>query len=453
VSAVFQGEVCDAADVEFDIGDGITLSAPALDLDRLVAPRGTGFPALDVPLAEALDFIHATGAALSKDADGSLAAATEALAQVNGLGLQRMRGHIADTVALFSRDLAALEYERSLGGHGEGWRTFRRPDGTPYDVRWFPSRAVHVLAGNLPQAAALTIIRTVLTRGVALMKLPANDPFTAVAIVGAMRSVDPGHPLVRSLSAAYWRGGDAEVESVVFRPQFFEKVVAWGGEAAIRNVVRYLGPGLDLVTFDPKSSISVIGPGGLATPEDLARAARGTAHDVAYQEACSASRFVFVEGEEYDVDQYCQELLRAMSDYHAVAGGNNRPTPGNLVAEVDALRQLEPDYRVWGEYDGSGLVVRSDDPVDFYPDHRTVNVVRLDHVADVLRHVDIATQTVGVYPPALKAEWRDRLVGAGVDRVVDLGSDTTGGTGGLGLPHDGMMPLQRLVRWIYSHHC
>jgi hypothetical protein len=116
------------------------------------------------------------------------------------------------------------------------------------------------------------------------------------------------------------------------------------------------------------------------------------------------------------------------------------------------LRQLEPDYRVWGEYDGSGLVVRSDDPVDFYPDHRTVNVVRLGHVGDVLRHVDIATQTVGVYPPALKAEWRDRLVGAGVDRVVDLGSDTTGGTGGLGLPHDGMMPLQRLVRWIYSHH-
>jgi hypothetical protein len=67
--------------------------------------------------------------------------AVAALVQISGLGVRRVRDHMARTVALFDRDLAAFEYDRYLGAHGEGWRTFARPDGTPYDVRWFPCRA------------------------------------------------------------------------------------------------------------------------------------------------------------------------------------------------------------------------------------------------------------------------------------------------------------------------
>ena len=33
------------------------------------------------------------------------------------------------------------------------------------------------------------------------------------------------------------RGGDAKVEGLLFRPQFFDKLVAWGGDAAIRSKV------------------------------------------------------------------------------------------------------------------------------------------------------------------------------------------------------------------------
>ena len=62
-----------------------------------------------------------------------------------------------------------------------------------------------------------------------------------------------------SAKAVYWRGGDASVEQVLYRPQYFDKIVAWGGGDAINNVIQYLGPGFQLVSFDPKTSISMVG--------------------------------------------------------------------------------------------------------------------------------------------------------------------------------------------------
>ena len=55
------------------------------------------------------------------------------------------------------------------------------------------------------------------------------------------------------MSAVYWQGGDESIERTIYRPQFFDKIVAWGGGPAIQNVIRYLGPGIQLVSFDPKS--------------------------------------------------------------------------------------------------------------------------------------------------------------------------------------------------------
>src|SRR5262249_43427495 len=150
---------------------------------------------------------------------------------------------------------------------------------------------------------------------------------------------------------------------------------AWGGEAAIKNVVKYLGPGIELISFDPKTSISVIDSDAFEAPERLREVAVLAANDVRYQEGCGSSRHQYVHGTVDQVDAYCEELLRAMYEYHDRVQGSCRATPREIVEEVDGLRHLEPDYRVWGRSDGSGLIVRSSEPVDFYPDCRTVNVV------------------------------------------------------------------------------
>ncbi|MFD4874468.1 acyl-CoA reductase [Streptomyces sp. NPDC058420] len=284
-----------------------------------------------------------------------------------------------------------------------------------------------------------------LTRCVNLLKLPSNDLLTATAILRTMAAVAPGHPVVRSFSAVYWRGGDEAVESVLFRPQFLDKLVAWGGESTIRGALRYVGPGFERVSFDPKTSISLICREAFASPQRFAQAADADA-TFFNQQACVASRFQFVEGAPEDADRYaallCEHLGVARGFGWAVGP---RVPPPELREEIDVLRSLVPDYRVWGGYDGRGLVIRSLGPVDFHPDGKIVDGVPVDALTAAIAHPGVATQTVGVYPDDRKAELRDALACAGVQRVVSLGK-----AGGMarGLSHDGFYPLQRMMRWV-----
>ena len=77
--------------------------------------------------------------------------------------------------------------------------------------------------------------------------------------------------------------------------------------------------------------------------------------------------------------------------------------------EIEVLRALEPLYRVWGGYEGEGLVIRSEEPVDFYPDGKVVNVVPVESLSQAVKYANVATKTVGIYPPERRRELRDRV--------------------------------------------
>jgi len=336
-----------------------------------------------------------------------------------------------------------------LGGTDilDGWRTSVDPSGRSAQYRAFPSRLVHILAGNAPGVAAISIIRGALTKGINLLKLPSNDLFTATAILRTMAEVAPGHPVTKSFSAVYWKGGDERVEKFLLRPIFFDKLVAWGGEGSLRSAKKYIGPGFELVAFDPKTSISMIGREAFASPESLAEVAEAAATDSCLydQAACTSSRFQFIEASMDEAESYCALLQVALGKERLTASSAGVRVPSALREEVDALRSLDPFYKVWGEADGRGVVILSEDPVDFHPEAKTVNVVVVNRLEDALRYTSVATQTVGVYPAARKADLREKLAAAGAQRIVTLGYALGGG---VGIPHDGFFPLHRLVRWV-----
>jgi hypothetical protein len=230
-------------------------------------------------------------------------------------------------------------------------------------------------------------------------------------------------------------------------PQYFDKLVAWGGESTIRTAQKYIGPGFELVSFDPKTSISMLGHEIFSSPEMLADAAERASIDATLmnQQACVSSRIQFVEGSIDEVDRYCAALQPRLGLQRETASATGRPVAGDLRDEIEGLRDMEPDYRVWGKYDGSGLVIRSETPVDFQPDGKMVNVVPVKRLEDAIRYVNIATQTIGVFPSDRKLGLRNALAAAGAQRIVTLGS---AGMIEAGLPHDGFLPLSRFVRWV-----
>jgi hypothetical protein len=283
-------------------------------------------------------------------------------------------------------------------------------------------------------------------KAINLFKMGSSDPFMAVAFLRTMLEVDANHPVPRSMSAVYWRGGDERIERAIYRPQYFDKIVAWGGGDAINNVIKYLGPGFQLVSFDPKTSISMIGVEAFASDETLDDTAARAAYDVSIlnQEACVASRIVFIEGDRRQVDRFCARLQQKLADRNAISG-KAPPLPRDAAEAIEALRSMDDNFGVWGASDGSGLVIRSDEPVDFHPTNKTANVVRVNSLKDALRYVNVATQTVGVYPPERQFELRNGLASGGAQRIVRLGD--AGGVS-VGAPHDAMYPMHRFVHWI-----
>lgn len=446
---VIKGEVQTGADVQFGSG-ATTFFTPKLDLRTLVWSRLEPGPAFGVKLSEILDLLVATGEALRKDEGGFMAEAAERMLFNSPYDAGIVKRSYERLAIAFNRDRMMSLIEGELGDAKllDGWVPFKNRLGGKGEIRAFPPRLVHVLAGNAPAVSANSIIRGAIMKGVHLLKLPSNDLFTAPAILRTMARIAPGHPVLRSFSAVYWRGGDPAVESMIFRPQYFDKLVAWGGESALKSAKNYIGPGFELVAFDPKTSISMIGKEALASRERIEETAELAAIDSTpyNQAACTSSRFHYVEADDGPaLDHYCAELQKRMGVERLTSSVYAQKVPAELREEIETLKAFDSMYRVWGDYDGKGLVIRSDEPLDIYPDGKIVNVVCVPSLASAMRYVTVATQTVGVYPAERKAEVRDALASAGTQRVITLG-----GAGAMvpGMSHDGFFPLHRMVRWV-----
>jgi acyl-CoA reductase LuxC len=221
VAHVVPGEVVRDQTVEHSLRDGTTFTTPALDLDRLVWPRTEVLPAAEVPIAEVIEVLAATGDRLRGDSGNVLADVLESSASASPYERRLLANSYEDLWRIFDPDAMRRMVEGELGSMSvlDGWRPAAGTHGRAGAVRAFPARLVHVLAGNSPGVAAMTIIRGALTKGVHLLKMPSNDLLTAPALLQALAFAAPGHPVTRSFSAVYWPGGDTRVESVLFRPQ------------------------------------------------------------------------------------------------------------------------------------------------------------------------------------------------------------------------------------------
>ena len=453
VPHVIKGETILDARVEHKSrATGDRVMTPAIDLDTLIWPRREPGPAFDTPIAEIVDFLAEVGKALDFDRNVHLREAAIRNLRCNNLGARILENCYRDIASFFDREAVIAEAEASLGplGQIDGWQR-REIRGNALSIRAFPPRVVHILAGNAPVVPPITIVRGALSKGVHLLKMPSNDMFTATALLRTMADVGPNHPVTRSFSAAYWRGGDATIEGNVFRSQYYDKLVVWGGDAAVRHAMKYAAPGFEIISFDPKVSISLIGHEAFSGGDSLDDIAiRAAADVVAFnQDACSCARFQFVEGTSDQVDAYCAALVAAMGRETRYGAGEDGPVPpAPVLEEIDMLGMLEPVYRVFGQPDGRGMVIRSTEPVAFNPGGKLVNVVEVPTLADALRHVTVATQSVGVYPPGRIAEMRDALSSAGAQRIVGLGNINAGKFGGT--PHDGGWPLHRMMHWVVT---
>ncbi|CAN7367184.1 aldehyde dehydrogenase family protein [Phenylobacterium sp. LjRoot225] len=416
----------------------------------------------ETPVREIVDFLAELGQRLAFDRNPYLQEAFELSLEAGGLTEPVLRAIYAGIPHMFDRAYLTELVEKTVGiDYLDGWV----PQGTGprarFRVRAVGTRQLHITAGNVPVVGAVTITRTALTKSDCLIKLPSNDPLSAVAIARTMIEIDPDHPVTRHVAVAYWKGGDEAMESQICRTSRIDKITAWGGMASVKHIQKFLSPGIDLIALNPKLSMSLVGKEALESPEAMQEAAAGVAMAAGKmnQTACVNTRVVYVESETDDaslerVIALGQKIYEA---FQLLPPEISTPAPRpnrELESEMRALELEEELYWVIGDTLKGGVIVsRFSDRVDFHGqlNNRVVNLVPMPDLAKVTRWCDDTTQTVGVYPESLRYRLRDALALAGVQRMVPLAlarGPADEGAEFPGMPHDGIEPMRRGVRWV-----
>lgn len=411
----------------------------------------------DLSIDEIFEFLGKVGDSLHPSKNEYIREAFEMSVLASGLSRPILKSCYEQIPCYFQPDVVREMADKQIGlNYLEGWVESEGEEGK-IEIRAFGARAAHIIAGNVPVIGAITITRNAVTRSDAIIKTPSNDPLTAAAIARTMIDLDPDHPVTKHLSVAYWKGGNEKVESMIYQPNRIEKIIAWGGFASIKHISKYLQPGIDLITLDPKQSGTIIGKKAFVSLQRMKKVAERAAMDIGAfnQEGCINARVIYVETGTNEAGLN----VASMFGHHVFEAMQNLPdsisTPHHkfdraLKDEINAIRFLDDEYEVIGGQNNEGAVIVSltDDVVDFSTSLscRVANIVPVDNLETALRSVNSNTQTIGVYPNELKNELRNRLAFQGGQRIVSLGSAAS--LAAVTTPQDGIEPMRRMVKWI-----
>lgn len=462
IPLIVRGKIIESDMVSFPARTGgVEFRAP--DLTRHLSKLPTSAQSMrdlyDISLDDIIDFMVELGERMDFDSNVHLQRAFELSSQSSNLTPSILIEVYRRFSKTFTRDVIHRFVDTQIGRpYLEGWVPHDMGDGKTLNVRAFGARGVHIIAGNSPGIGFLTVLRSALTRSDTIIKLPSNDPMTASSFLRTMIDIDADHPVTRHLSAAYWKGGDEKIESAIFQPRNIEKIVAWGGLASVSHITKYLQPGIDLITLDPKHSGSIIGSEALESDETIEDVAKRAALDIGAmnQELCANARVIYVVCDEHDPEQMARlnqlgaRILAAIQELPPTISTVAKDVNPELQEQLAGI-ELQDDFfkliRADDERAGAVIVSQLNEAVEFSNilGKRTANLVPVKNVEDALRRITAASQTIGVYPDSLKLEIRDALAIQGAQHIVSLGNVTQLGSVG---PQDGLQVENRMLKWI-----
>ncbi len=313
-------------------------------------------------------------------------------------------------------------------------------------IRAMPTRQLHITAGNAPEAPLASIIRAVLTKSAAVVKLPSEAVLTGALFTLAAVATAPEHPLTKNMSVVYWPGGDSNIEKKLFRTGAFDRIVVWGSPETVISVqsqARFTRT----VFFNPRYGVSLIGREAFS--DNLEEIITKAAADVMIynQQACTASLVQYVEGNDEQIEKYAWQLQTKLAQYDEQAPGIILP---RVIGKVKNLRRGQYSQAQWylnekdSRFTSGVVVVRGEFDVLDHPMSRLVVIRPVADLNDALPSLDQNVSTVGVFPESKRNELRDRIAGRGVSDILPLGECSRTYSG---MPHDGMPVLSELVDW------
>ena len=200
----------------------------------------------------------------------------------------------------------------------------------------------HVIAGNTPLLAWVSIIRALLVRSASLVKLPSGTSARwAHLFHRSLTEIAPN--LAECVQLVQWSGGTSALDATLCANT--DLVMAHGSDGTLRDLRGLCPAKTPFVGYGHRVSFGILLPDA-----DSRKAAEGFAKDVLLydQGGCLSPQTIFVEGDGNRARQFSSRLAEALS-----AASEKYPLPfraeraAGAVREARALAQMEESNQLW----------------------------------------------------------------------------------------------------------
>ncbi len=302
-------------------------------------------------------------------------------------------------------------------------------------------RMFHILEGNVPAVAIMSIVSGSLTKNANIIKMSDRDVITASYFAQSFHDVDPEHPVTKTTSVLYWPHTNHGIFGKII--SLVNAVSVWGGYDTIHEMRKSMPQGVELLEFGPRRGVQLIGKDAFDYLEEVTKNA---AHDLTLydQEACFSPQIAFVEG---DAERYAEFLAKSLEEENAkLPKGYGEPKFHANIANARIFSKFR-GHKVHTSAKTEWTVILAGKLEDFptHPLGRTIFIIPVKDLAESIEHIGPETQVVAIEPYSRAADLKERLTVKGVDRITRLGKM---GDFALGSPQEGMYPLSRMVRWV-----
>lgn len=386
----------------------------------------------DIPIEDILDFIEEFGNSISSNSNANFASTSK---------------HISE---FLSKSNLKQELNLALRGNFTILDQFVKLENGGEKLYHVQPRGltVHWIAGNVDELGIFSIIQSLITKNVSLIKAPSNFE-NLLKIINLLKATNTsklsGNDIVETLSVIYLDKNDEENQTLISEEA--DVRIIWGGLDAVSKIISLPKKSFcEDIVFGPKYSYAIIDEESISDSNLPVK----LAFDISMfdQNACSSPHTIFVETSDKEIlHSFGKELSLAMEKVNKIIP--KQPISESKSMEIHEIRsENEFSGTVISSKDTSWTIIISDDSELAKPHFS--RVIFIKPISDAMSLATTTTkkiQTVGVMMNKKKRlELIDKLTLRGGDRSPSIGEMSTYEN-----PWDGMFILDRLVRWISTY--
>lgn len=304
--------------------------------------------------------------------------------------------------------------------------------------------AVHWIAGNVPSLGVFSLIQTLLTKNVSIIKSSSKTYDELNSFLNKFKEVNTdkinGQEIVETFKLVSIDNKDINKNEEL--SQAADIRIAWGGHEAIQAIINYKKKIFcEDIIYGPKYSYAIIDKFNVNIDS-----ARKLAFDISLfnQNACSSPHTIFVESKALE---FAKLLAKELDKVNRLILPNKESDPGKTMDILSLRTEYNIKGKVFASKNVDWTVIYSEEVGLAQPCFSRVIFVRPLHL-DSIKYLNTRhQQSVGLAMEGIekRAEFVDKMTLFGVDRCPSLGNMTL-----FDYPWDGMFGMDRMVRWVVT---